>query len=116
MLAWIEYRSPAVSLRVSPPLADLGAVKSRGTYSCDFRLENDGRQTIEILSVENSCTCTVAHIEHARIEVGHSSKLAAKLSVGERTGPINSAVFLVYRATGAAKVYRLTIGISCVAQ
>lgn len=102
--AWLHWE-PAIRLVVKQPQVELPFLRQQQKGHVSFQLMNRGRETIEIMSIESTCTCSVAELDQYQISPGKSVLLRATLSTGNHMGPISSRIAVVFRAQGSSQLY-----------
>jgi hypothetical protein len=112
----LNSRLPATRLTVEPSVRQLGSVSSNQTYPVDFKLANEGRLPIEIMSVQSSCSCTVATLKENLIPPGKAVTLTAKVTTGDHSGPVQAQLGVIYRRRGGTELYRMLLPIAGVVE
>ncbi|MBX3733495.1 MAG: DUF1573 domain-containing protein [Verrucomicrobiae bacterium] len=75
-------------LEVLEPLQDFGRVRAGTRMLHEFRVTNQGNETVEITAVETSCACLAPGVWPAKLKPGESATLPVEL----HTEPYSGAV------------------------
>jgi len=89
----IEPYEPPI-LQAEPWQKDIGHVKTDGKAHAVFRLVNLGGKTLNILSVEPSCGCTVATLSTKTIMPGQLATLSLDLDTSLKLGQVKKEIIL----------------------
>lgn len=64
-------------IRVVPPAYDFGKIPQKKVEH-EFRVMNEGQETLEIEQITTSCGCTTAEIDSGKIEPGKTARLIVR--------------------------------------
>jgi hypothetical protein len=107
LVATLAQAQTGPQIAISESVIDAGVVPSGAQVSQTFVLENQGDETLQILSVEPDCGCTVVRYDGS-IPAGGRGELAARVDVSTFVGPI--AKYITVRTNDAANpIVTLTI-------
>jgi len=81
-----------------PAIVDVGQIyENERPFQCEIKLGNNGREMIEILSVETTCGCTVAEIEKKEIAPGEEIRLDVTIETLGKRGEMEKKITLKTR-------------------
>ncbi len=89
--------APSASIHIEPVSHKLGNVirdQPGGTLDVRTTVRNDGSRTLNIISIQLSCTCTKAFLERDELRPGETTILTARLSLGDSPEPRRSYIVI----------------------
>jgi len=88
-------QDPGPVMVVDNPVKDFGKVMKGATLGHVFRLRNEGKGALEILSVGATCGCQTNSLSTKLIEAGQSGQIEVKVDTTLLVGPVNESVNIV---------------------
>jgi hypothetical protein len=81
-------------LEVPEKILDLGTVAKGDVVEANFKLVNEGSESLVVKSVRPTCGCTVADYDR-EIAAGGSGWVKAKLDTGDFSGPVSKSILVM---------------------
>lgn len=108
-LAWCDAKQPTWQLIAEPASIDFGRVARGSDRVAEVHISNSGTEAVEIMSIETSCSCSMAEISEKRVEPMRDVVLKLRVSFGQGSGTVASRVTILYRNPAASQLRRLAV-------
>ena len=101
--------SPISEITISPDVADFGTVGQGESHVAVFQVTNNRPDSLELVEVQTSCTCTIFEIEPHEVSSGGQGNIKLKWSSSSRRGETTLTATLVVKIAGELRSFPLNI-------
>jgi hypothetical protein len=91
---------------------DIGAIAQGSSRNLFFEIKNPGKEVIDIIDVQVSCSCSSVQISKSNLQPGESVKLEFKYSSGSRRGTIDASSSIRYCSPAIPSVFEKRIKVT----
>lgn len=101
---WALSGRPELPIQISPSHpVNLGDVALDSSPTTVFTIKNSTWTTIDVLSVEKSCSCSFAESSTQNINPGRSSTVTLFAKSSNRPGPMTISAEIIYQFEGSSE-------------